>query len=85
VSPTCQSCGADIAADDRFCRTCGTALTIRCRECGAALRSGAEFCGECGTPVQAIALRPIEHRLVTALYVDLVESTSLAERSTRRT
>jgi class 3 adenylate cyclase len=30
--------------------------------------------------VQAIALRPIEHRLVTALYVDLVGSTSLAER-----
>ncbi|MBI5157597.1 MAG: AAA family ATPase [Acidimicrobiia bacterium] len=76
----CPVCGAEVAPTDKFCRSCGAPLAAGCRACGAALQPGTGFCGECGTPVGGAAARPIEHRLVTALYVDLVGSTALAER-----
>ena len=76
----CPACGAEVAPGDKFCRSCGLALAAGCRVCGAPLLPGAEFCPECGTPVHGLTIRPIEHRLVTALYVDLVGSTALAER-----
>ncbi|HEX5630238.1 MAG TPA: AAA family ATPase [Acidimicrobiia bacterium] len=80
AAAVCHSCGAEVGASDRFCRVCGTALSTPCRHCGAAVAAGAAVCLECGTPVPGAAVRPVEHRLVTALYVDLVGSTSLAER-----
>lgn len=76
---TCPVCGGDVAPGDRFCRSCGSPLAAACRGCGAPLTPGTAFCAECGTPVDG-ATRPIEHRLVTALYVDVVGSTGLAER-----
>ncbi len=46
--------------------------------CGETLRPEGESCSSCGTPVRPIAVT-VEHRLVTAIYVDLVGSTALAE------
>jgi len=56
----CPSCGAPIKAEDRFCRTCGTAImrpvrqgpaSRQCKVCGAKLLENARFCGKCGAPV----------------------------------
>ena len=48
-----------------------------CSACGEALPAGARFCPSCGVPAAAA---PVERRLVTALFCDLVGSTALAER-----
>lgn len=51
----CQNCGAELAADDRFCAKCGervekTANKV-CKECGKILAEDALFCSGCGTKV----------------------------------
>lgn len=74
---TCPSCRSEVEPGDRFCSSCGTALGARCTSCGDELRPGSDFCVSCGTPVRALTAH--EHRLVTAIYVDLVGSTGLAE------
>ncbi len=75
---SCPKCRAHVAPDDRFCSNCGSLLDHRCSACGTKVEENAEFCGSCGRPVgQPTAT--LEHRLVTALYVDLVGSTGLAE------
>lgn len=46
---TCGTCGAGIAAGDRFCSGCGEAVrAVACTGCGEALRPGARFCSSCG-------------------------------------
>lgn len=75
---TCPSCRSEVEAGDRFCSSCGSALVSACATCGEDLRPGSEFCASCGTQIRA-AGAALEHRLVTAIYVDLVGSTGLAE------
>jgi class 3 adenylate cyclase len=61
--------------------------TTTCGTCGAAIPAGARFCPTCGTPVDAPAA-PLprvpadgdEMRPITALFADIVGSTSLGER-----
>jgi class 3 adenylate cyclase/tetratricopeptide (TPR) repeat protein len=77
--PRCPNCSAEIEPTDRFCWSCGREVTPDCASCGSNLRPGSTFCAECGTPVHT-PLETVEHRLVTALYVDLVGSTALAEQ-----
>jgi class 3 adenylate cyclase len=74
---TCPSCRSEIEIGDRFCSNCGASLVARCPACGDDLRPGAEACSSCGTPIRSTIAH--EHRLVTAIYVDLVGSTGLAE------
>ncbi len=74
----CPNCRAHVAPDDRFCSNCGAVLEHRCSSCGSKVEENAESCESCGTPLGP-PTATLEHRLVTALYVDLVGSTGLAE------
>lgn len=48
----CPSCGAALAADDAFCRKCGTRLSpSTCASCGAELLADDAFCRKCGARV----------------------------------
>lgn len=51
-------CGAELAADARFCVKCGQPVssgTDVCAACGAAMKPGAKFCGKCGAKVAVAA------------------------------
>ena len=78
---TCPSCRRENAESARFCVACGTALVSACAECGAEIPPDADFCPACGTPVAGHAAPAGEERkVVTVLFVDLVDSTSHGER-----
>lgn len=57
----CASCGASLAADERFCCSCGSpasaalpspaALEYACSACGTPALAGDAFCANCGQPV----------------------------------
>ena len=51
----CNKCGAELAANTKFCPECGTPVpqpTVnKCSKCGADIPTGSKFCPECGTPV----------------------------------
>jgi subtilisin family serine protease/RNA polymerase subunit RPABC4/transcription elongation factor Spt4 len=52
----CQSCGATVRPDARFCPACGHPLAPArqpryCRHCGGQLKEGARFCPQCGKTV----------------------------------
>ncbi|HXJ63082.1 MAG TPA: adenylate/guanylate cyclase domain-containing protein, partial [Actinomycetota bacterium] len=58
-----------------------------CRTCGAVVPAGGRFCSACGTPVEpsvspapAATAEGDEMRPITALFADIVGSTSLGER-----
>ncbi|MEU2247146.1 AAA family ATPase [Streptomyces sp. NPDC019224] len=53
--------------------------TARCGGCRAAVPAGARFCPECGTPLVAGTPSSDSRRIVTAVFIDLVGSTVLAE------
>lgn len=57
---------------------------MRCSRCGAAIQAGARYCGGCGLELSSAAVVPAheagERRLVSALFMDTVGSTALAER-----
>ena len=57
----------------------GMSLGATCTNCGAELPDGARFCPSCGSP-QTPAGAAEERRVVTAVFVDIVGFTSLAER-----
>src|SRR5579859_3005868 len=102
ICPKCQTSNSDAA---RFCRNCGSALSMTCGNCGAALAAGDRFCTSCGQPtgtttsadqdrlehlntlaptalVSKIRMAEVtsDRKVVTALFVDVVGSTTLAER-----
>lgn len=52
---SCPQCGAIARAGDKFCHTCGTALSQTCPACGTPFASGDKFCGNCGTRLDAPA------------------------------
>ncbi len=61
----CLKCGAELSADAKFCRKCGTKVMLNnkedghdskplavgpeCKECGDVLSAAAKFCRKCGT------------------------------------
>jgi len=44
----CPQCG--FQSDGKFCRECGTPLSLSCSSCRAPVGAGAKFCPECGAP-----------------------------------
>lgn len=50
IKASCPSCEAPLAANSKFCPSCGVALKneAKCMKCGAKLPAKAKFCGECG-------------------------------------
>lgn len=52
-STICPSCGATVAAGNRFCTGCGKPLDVPrfCGKCGAPMDANAKFCGKCGNTV----------------------------------
>jgi adenylate cyclase len=51
-----------------------------CPSCGAQNSEGAKFCNECGIPLARADQRRKERKFATALFADLVGSTSLTEQ-----
>ncbi len=85
----CWNCGQDTPATAKFCANCGKAQRRPCPECGAPVAEGAKFCANCGIPV-GVAVKtkgetgPVltaeARKVITAVFADLVGSTSLTER-----
>ena len=57
----CAVCGVANDAGRRFCRECGTRLTVACPGCGAENGPSDRFCGECGS---LMAKSPLAGRAV---------------------
>ncbi|MFO1047414.1 MAG: adenylate/guanylate cyclase domain-containing protein [Geminicoccaceae bacterium] len=74
----CQRCGAENAANRRFCGSCGVGLAAGCPACGFANEAGDRFCGGCGTALgPPVAASQPERRQVAVLFVDLVGFTAM--------
>lgn len=58
-----------------------TAVEVRCANCGEPNAPGARFCSSCGTPLGAAAAPNEERKLVSVLFVDLVDSTARADKA----
>src|SRR5947209_16400859 len=54
-------------------------MPMSCSVCGSPLPVGARFCPSCGASVGSL-LGTEERKMVTVLFADLVDSTSLARR-----
>jgi class 3 adenylate cyclase len=52
---------------------------ITCSSCGTVNPEGGRFCSACGSPLAAAEPRRKERTFATALFADLVGSTTLAE------
>jgi class 3 adenylate cyclase/tetratricopeptide (TPR) repeat protein len=79
VRVQCPSCAAENSGDARVCANCGTELWVACTRCASRIATGARFCSACGQPVENESSSE-ERKLVTAVFVDLAESTALGER-----
>ena len=87
----CPACQAENREGAKFCNECATALGLRCPSCGADHRPGQRFCDSCGlalSPPGGASGRPsdtvepaaaTELRLVSVLFVDIVNYTALSE------
>ncbi len=86
---SCWNCGHENPAGAKFCANCGKPQPAACPECGAPVVEGAKFCANCGIPLGGPARVPAEaapvltaeaRKVITALFVDLADSTRLTER-----
>jgi class 3 adenylate cyclase/tetratricopeptide (TPR) repeat protein len=58
-----------------------TAIETRCRSCGGVNAPGSRFCSSCGAPLEEAAPPQEERKLVSVLFVDLVDSTARADNA----
>ena len=58
-----------------------TAVEVRCGSCGQANAPGARFCSNCGSQLGEAAPPQEERKLVSVLFVDLVDSTARADKA----
>lgn len=52
---TCPVCGFANPPGQKFCVTCGAALSNVCPNCGASINPGDKFCGNCGAQLPTAA------------------------------
>ncbi|HSS36043.1 MAG TPA: adenylate/guanylate cyclase domain-containing protein [Patescibacteria group bacterium] len=78
MSRQCPTCGVESPAGSIFCASCGTELPAACPRCSTAVSVEARFCPTCGLPLGAEPSAD-ERKLATVVFVDLVDSTALAE------
>ena len=94
--PVCASCATENPEIAKFCLACGTPLSQTCPSCAAENPGVAQFCMGCGAqlgpaPAAAAPQPPAppppapraseeERRPITAVFVDIVGSTSRAEK-----
>jgi class 3 adenylate cyclase/tetratricopeptide (TPR) repeat protein len=81
----CRSCGVTNLSGQRFCGSCGAALTQPCAACGAPNPPEFTFCGSCGARLAhdagpAAAPSAEERRIATVLFTDVSGFTALSER-----
>jgi class 3 adenylate cyclase/predicted ATPase len=91
----CPSCKADVPEGSKFCANCGAHLSRVCGTCGHTNQANSNFCSDCGTSLNldtlasptAIRQPPsspsspaAEHRQLSIMFCDLVDSVGLGER-----
>jgi class 3 adenylate cyclase len=84
----CPRCGATVLESRRACGECGSPMPWKCSACGSVNPPDRRVCRGCGAAVGATAAPPAaspsgmlpERRLLTVMFVDLVESTALGAR-----
>jgi class 3 adenylate cyclase len=84
----CPRCGATVLESRRTCGECGSPLPWQCSACGSENPPESRVCRGCGAAVAATNAPPAasssgmlpERRLLTVMFVDLVESTALGAR-----
>lgn len=54
----CPSCQSESPDSMKFCRNCGSKLSLSCPQCGAEVDSGDRFCGNCGRPLKSAGPSP---------------------------
>lgn len=79
----CSECGTAMPKAARTCGSCGQSAPSACPECGQICAPQARFCGFCGAAILAAGmatgglsflLHPSERKLVTILFVDMIDS-----------
>jgi class 3 adenylate cyclase len=81
ISLTCPNCSRAAGTEDKFCAGCGASLAPSCLQCGRRAAPEAAFCTGCGARLGVPAAAPREdRRLVTVLFVDMVDFTPFAEQ-----
>jgi class 3 adenylate cyclase/tetratricopeptide (TPR) repeat protein len=58
-----------------------TAVEVRCGSCGGTNAPGSRFCSNCGAPFGEAVAPQEERKLVSVLFVDLVDSTAHADKA----
>jgi class 3 adenylate cyclase len=84
----CPRCGATVLESRRTCGECGSPMPWQCSACGSENPPESRVCRGCGAAVGATTAPPAaspsgmlpERRLLTVMFVDLVESTALGAR-----
>src|SRR6266516_3115944 len=90
----CPICKADLPSGSNFCAKCGAPLSRVCGNCGRSNQASSNFCSDCGAsltldklapsatrqPVSPPASLTAEHRQLSVMFCDLVDSVALAER-----
>ncbi|NUT34971.1 MAG: AAA family ATPase [Hamadaea sp.] len=81
ISLTCPNCSRAAGPEDKFCGGCGASLARSCLLCGREAAPQAAFCTGCGSRLGTSAAPPREdRRMVTVLFVDMVDFTPFAEQ-----
>ncbi|NUR72601.1 MAG: AAA family ATPase [Hamadaea sp.] len=81
ISLTCPTCSRAAGPEDKFCGGCGVSLAVFCLQCGRQAAPQAAYCTGCGTRLGAPPTAPREdRRMVTVLFVDMVDFTPFAEQ-----
>jgi class 3 adenylate cyclase/tetratricopeptide (TPR) repeat protein len=95
IGMECLSCSHQNRLDNEFCENCGSALGATCAKCGRINQRNSRFCGMCGgalapsaaaettsltqSMLSALSTKGGERKLLTVLFADIRDSTSLID------
>jgi class 3 adenylate cyclase/tetratricopeptide (TPR) repeat protein len=80
MNASCPACGFLNRGDAAFCGRCGAAFGATCPACGAGpYAAEVSYCTACGAELRQQRI-PLERKIVSVLFVDLVGFTGLAEK-----